>query len=62
VCAACSWCNKSKGQKILFYEWLPPGLARERTYTKEEVEVYVVEEIVRQRAALDAEQAQRAAA
>ena len=53
--AACQFCNSSKHDRILYYEWLPPGVVRDRTFTPEEVEAYRVEEVARQRAALAAE-------
>lgn len=61
--AACRTCNFSKHDRILFYEWLPPGLVRDQVFTREEVEVYVLEEVARQRAALveEAEQLSLAA-
>ena len=50
--AACQFCNCSKHDKILYYEWLPPGLTREQYFTPEEVEAYRVGEVARQRSAL----------
>ena len=50
--SACQFCNCSKHDRILYYEWLPPGVSRDRTFSQEEIEAYRIEEVARQRTAL----------